>query len=100
MYTKSVEHYSLIILTMKFNKIALANSLAALTGTIYIVFYFAAIAGPFKFIFNAQFLGADITSLIPANFSFSDFIGALIVVVITAWITGYLWGWLYNRFAK
>lgn len=82
----------------KFNKTALANSLAILSGLVYIVFYLIGVVAPtlFESIYNAQFLGADVASLVPEGFS----IGILVVLVVTTWIIGYIWGILYNKFAK
>jgi uncharacterized membrane protein YvlD (DUF360 family) len=56
--------------------------------------------GLFRFLFNAQFLGADVASLLPKEFALEHFIVALVLMVITAWIFGHVWAWLYNRFAK
>ena len=79
----------------------LANSLAAASGAFYIVFGIILLVAPqgFEYVFNAQFLGADITSLMP-ELTLGAYVGVLITVVITTWIFGYFWGWLYNSFAK
>lgn len=84
------------------NKTAFANALAVGTAVLYLVFYILHVIAPalFSFVFNAQFLGADVNSLIPADFSFINFIGTLVIVIITAWLAGYLIIWLYNRFVK
>jgi hypothetical protein len=81
---------------------AFANALAIVGGLLYLVFYLIGLAAPsvFELVFNAQFLGADVASLIPAGFSLGDALVALLVVVITGWIGGYLLAWFYNRFAK
>src|SRR5438128_10639034 len=44
------------------NKVAFASALALLTGALYLVLYVLAVLMPtvFRFIFNAQFLGADL----------------------------------------
>ncbi len=85
-----------------FDKKAFANSIAGATGFAYVVFAILFWLAPpvFAFLFNAQFLGADIASLMPEAFSFGNFVGVFLAVVIFAWILGYLWAWLYNRFAK
>lgn len=45
------------------NEFAFANSLAILTGLLYIVFIILLLApNLFKFLFNTQFLGADVAS--------------------------------------
>ena len=82
------------------NKKALANSLATLAAIIYVVFYILNLIAPsaFEFLFNAQFLGADVADLIPNDFSFKDFLGTLVGAIIMTWVAGYLWGWLYNRY--
>lgn len=81
-----------------FNKKALANSLAVLSGLFYVVLYLLSVVAPTTFmsIFNAQFLGADIASLVPSGFS----IGVLVVVFLTSWVVGYVWAMLYNNFSK
>jgi len=87
----------------KLNKKAIANSLAFTTGILYLILYILALVAPpiFNFIFDSQFLGANISSLISeSQLSFGTFIITLIVVVITAWIAGYIWGALYNKFNK
>jgi hypothetical protein len=44
--------------------------------------------GLFRFLFNAQFLGADVASLLPKEFTAGNFIVALVLMLITAWIFG------------
>ena len=76
--------------------------MAILTAAFYLVFYLINLIAPglFRFLFNAQFLGADVASLLPKEFATGNFIVALVLMVITAWIFGYVWAWLYNRLAK
>ena len=80
---------------------AFANSLAILTGVLCFLFYLLNLVAPqlFKHLFNAQFLGADVASLFPKEIPFSHFIRTLIILVITVWIFGYAWVWLYNQLA-
>ena len=77
------------------NQAAFANSLAILTGTLYLLFYVISLVAPqfFRHLFNAQFLGADVASLFPKEISFSYFIQTLIIL-------GYAWAWLYNQLAR
>lgn len=84
------------------NKIAFANALAILTAFFYLVFYLLSVVAPaaFAFLFNAQFLGADVASLLPKDFSFGKSLGLFVTLTATSWILGYVWAWLYNRFAK
>jgi hypothetical protein len=54
----------------------------------------------FRFLLNAQFLGADVAALFPKRLSFSHVLGTLVTLVVTAWVFGYAWAWIYNRLAK
>jgi 2TM family of unknown function (DUF5676) len=87
---------------LKLSEIAFANSIALLTAAFYLLFYLINLIAPgmFRFLFNAQFLGADVASLLPKEFAAGNFIIALVLMVIIAWIFGYVWAWLYNRLAK
>lgn len=82
----------------KFDKKALANSLGILSGLFYIVFYLLSVVAPamFESVYNAQFFGADVASLVPSGFSVS----ILVAVFITSWIAGYVWAMIYNSFSK
>ena len=84
------------------NQGAFANSLAILTGALYILFYLISLVAPdvFRHLFNAQFLGADVASLFPKQISFIDFLRTLVILVITVSIFGYAWAWLYNQLAR
>lgn len=83
------------------SEFAFANSLAILTGLLYIVFVILLLLAPnlFKFLFNTQFLGADVASLFPRRISARSFAGTLVTLVVSAWVFGYAWVWLYNRLA-
>lgn len=76
---------------------AIAGSLAGLMAIFYVVFYMLAVISPemFRFLFNAQFFGAELAPL-TAEFNF----GALFGLVVMGWIVGYIWALLYNRLAK
>ena len=80
---------------------AFANSLAVLTALFYVVFYLLSMVSPdaFAFLFNAQFLGANVAALLP-KITFVNFAETLTVLVIFCWVFGYAWAWLYNWFAK
>ena len=81
---------------------ALATSLALLTGLFSLGVLVLGLLAPgiFKFLFNAQFLGADVASLFPKRISFGNVIGTLMTLVVTAWVFGYAWARLYNWLAK
>ncbi|HEV8441309.1 MAG TPA: hypothetical protein VGT40_24735 [Methylomirabilota bacterium] len=70
------------------NQLAFANSLALLTG------------GAFRLFFNAQFMGADVASLVWVQIPAGTFILSLLLAVLTAWVFGYAWAWLYNMLAR
>jgi len=80
---------------------AFANSIAILTAAFYLLLYLINLIAPgsFRFLFNAQFLGADVASLLPKEFAARNFIVVLVLMVITAWVFGYVWAWLYNLLA-
>jgi 2TM family of unknown function (DUF5676) len=81
------------------NPIAFANSLAIVSGVFYLVLYILAVVwrDAFRFVFNAQFLGADVASLLPHRLPVTGFLAALVALVISAWSLGFCWAWLYNR---
>ena len=84
------------------NQAAFANSLTILTGALYLLFYLISLVAPdlFRYLFNAQFLGADVASLFPKKITFSYFVQTLVILLITVWIFGYAWAWLYNQLAR
>lgn len=81
---------------------AFANSLAGLTGALYLVLYLISLIAPrtFEFLFNAQFFGANVAALLPKRFSFRAFAGTFVALLVGAWVFGYAWAWLYNLLAK
>jgi hypothetical protein len=56
---------------LKLSQTAFANSMAILTATFYLLFYLINLIAPglFRLLFNAQFLGADVASLLPKEFA-------------------------------
>ena len=82
--------------------VALASSLAILSGVFYLALYLLAIVWRegFRFFFNAQFFGADVASLLPRELTVGSFVGTLLVLIVFAWLVGYAWTWLYNEIAK
>jgi len=83
------------------NPMAFANSLAALSGAFYILIYVLAVVwrDAFEFLFNAQFLGADVASLLPRQLTYAAFLGTLLALIVIAWVFAFGWAWLYNRMA-
>ena len=86
---------------VELSQTAFANSIAILTAAFYLILYLINLIAPgsFRFLFNAQFLGADVASLLPKEFAARNFIAVLVLMVITAWVFGYVWAWLYNLLA-
>ena len=83
-------------------ELAFANALAVLTGLFYLVFILLGVVAPgsFKFLYNAQFFGADVASLLPRRITAGGVVATLATLVVTGWIFGYAWVWLYNTFAR
>jgi len=73
-----------------------------LSGLLYLVFLILGLLAPgvFTFLFNAQFFGADVASLLPRELSYAGFVGTLVTVVAGVWVVAYAWARLYNRFAR
>jgi len=83
------------------NRVAFATALAVLAAAMHLLFSLAALISPnvFRLLFNAQFFGADVASLLPRVIPYEGFIVTFIVLVISAWLIGYAWAWLYIRLA-
>jgi hypothetical protein len=82
--------------------VAFASSLTILTGAFYLLLYFLAVVWreAFRFLFNAQFLGADVASLLPRDLSVGGFVSTLLTIIVFVWLFGYAWASLYNRLAQ
>ena len=80
---------------------AFAHSLAILTAVVYVAFYVLAVVwrDAFRFLFNAQFFGADVAALLPQQLTYAGFLGTLVALVVCAWVAGFAWAWLYDRLA-
>jgi hypothetical protein len=83
-------------------EIDFANSIGIVTVVFFLVFYLGSIIAPniFRFLRNAQFLGADIDQFTPKTFSTKMLSGILLTLFVTSWIFGYAWAWLYNWLAR
>jgi len=81
---------------------AFATSLALLTAVLFLLFFVLDLVAPgvFRFLFNAQFFGADVASLLPQRASFGAVVGTFAVLLVSAWALGYAWAWLYNQLRK
>jgi len=84
------------------NKLAFANSLAVLSAVLYVFFAIVALISTrvFSILFDAQFFGANVASLFPKVQPSAASLATLVLMIGMAWVLGYAWAWLYNRFAK
>jgi len=87
---------------MTIRPLAFANTLAITTAVLALVLILLRIVSPtlFVFIFNAQFFGADVASLLPAHIHLPTMLGELAAFVGGAWGFGLLGAILYNRFIQ
>jgi hypothetical protein len=85
---------------MSIRPLAFANALAVTTAALAIFLLVLRAVAPrfFVFVFNAQFFGADVASLLPARIDGFSILGELIAFVGGAWIFGLVGAVLYNRF--
>ena len=51
----------------------------------------------FVIVFNGQFFGADVASLLPTAPDTKRVVPGAIIVIVTAWVFGLIWALLYNR---
>jgi hypothetical protein len=77
---------------------ALALTTAVLAGVLLILRHLMPTA--FVFIFNAQFFGADVASLLPSRPSPPAMAGELIAFIGGAWGFGLLGAVMYNRLVR
>jgi hypothetical protein len=82
--------------------LAFANALALTTAVLAVTLLLLRALTPdaFIFIFNAQFFGADVASLLPHDPSPLRLAGELAAFVGGAWGFGLLGAVLYNRFIR
>jgi hypothetical protein len=87
---------------MMIRPLPFANTLAIATAVLAFVLIVLRIVSPtlFVFIFNAQFFGADVASLLPERIDIPRMIGELLAFVGGAWGFGLLGAILYNRFIQ
>ena len=84
------------------NGIAFASSLTILSAVSYMVLYLLAVVWRegFRFLFNAQFFGADVASLLPQQLTVGNFLGTLLALIVFTWVFSYAWAWLYNAMSQ
>ena len=87
---------------MMIRPLAFANTLAITTAVLALVLLGLRLASSpvFVFIFNAQFFGADVASLLPDRVSSARMMGELAAFIGGAWGFGLLGAVLYNRLIR
>lgn len=82
--------------------IPFANAIAATTAGLTVFLWALRVLLPpfFAFFFNAQFFGADVASLLPKDISPLLMLAEFMALLAGAWIIGFVWAILYNRFSK
>ena len=84
---------------MPIHPLAFANALAITSALLAVLLGVLKATAPsaFVFVFNAQFFGADVTSLLPAAPSLGRIMGEMVAFVGGAWGFGLVGVLLYNR---
>lgn len=84
---------------MTIRPLAFANTLAITTAVLALVLILLRNVSPplFVFVFNAQFFGADVASLLPQDTNIPKMTGELVAFVGGAWGFGLLGAMVYNR---
>jgi len=80
----------------------LANSLAAISGISWI--FCAVLIWLFPsfslYLTKIGLMGIEGLNLTGFNLGLNDFIVGLIFILAAAWIFGFIWGWLYQKFSR
>ncbi len=79
--------------------IAFATALAAASAIFAVALILLRVVAPrlFVIVFNGQFFGADVASLLPPVPDTTRLVSGAMIVIVTAWVFGLLWALLYNR---
>ena len=82
--------------------LAFANAIAVTTAALTVFLWALRFALPsfFTFFFNAQFFGADVASLLPKDVSLLLMLAEFVALLAGAWGIGFVWAFLYNKFAR
>ena len=82
--------------------LAFANAVAVTTAALTVFLWVLRFILPqfFTFFFNAQFFGADVASLLPKDVSPLLMLAEFIALLAGAWGIGFVWAFLYNKFAR
>jgi len=87
---------------MTIRPLAFANTLALATAALVLALTLLRVLAPaaFVFIFNAQFFGADVASLLPKDINLLKMAGEFLALVVGAWGFGFLGALIYNRLIR
>lgn len=87
---------------MMIRPLAFANALAVTTAALAVFLILLRLISPrvFVFLFNAQFFGANVASLLPGELEIFPMIGEFLALVGGAWGFGLVGALLYNRFLQ
>lgn len=82
--------------------LAFANAVAVTTALLTVFLWALRFVLPpfFTFFFNAQFFGADVASLLPKDVSPLLMLAEFVALLAGAWGIGFVWAFLYNKFAR
>jgi hypothetical protein len=82
--------------------LAFANAIAVTTLLLALFLLAMRLLSPalFTFFFNAQFFGADVSSLLPPGPPLWRAVAELLALLAGAWGIGYVWAVLYNRWSE
>jgi len=84
---------------MTIRPLAFANTLALTTAALGLFLIVLRLLAPqvFIFVFNAQFFGADVASLLPAQIEIPKMLAEFLAFVGGAWAFGLVGALVYNR---
>lgn len=87
---------------MSIRPFAFANTLGLTTAGLAVLLLLLRLVAPtvFTFIFNAQFFGADVASLLPTTIDVLTVAGEFLAFVGGAWAFGFAGALLYNYFIR
>lgn len=88
---------------MKLNEMALANALALATGAVYVFcrLFIALFPDLSLAISQSWFHALDLSTIWDTSITTAGtFVLGLVSTVVLAWASGWVFAWLYNRFAK
>lgn len=79
-----------------------ANSLAAVSAVLYVVCRVLAVVAPgfLTALFQSWVHTVDVSSLVSRPGGAGEFVFGLVSLVAVAWVFGYAWAWMYNKWSK